>query len=170
MFHSNDLVLRKLAEKDLPLLLHLKQESWFGTHRVSIVNGSDQLRWFQGLDSDPHCPANLVLIAELEKDVSGPVGIFKVAAVDYVSRVADVGWDVFADQRGKGLGKKLVCAGVSFCVSILNLRRLNAEILESNHASKSCARSAGFEKEGCKRSCIYKEGKYIDSEVWGYVR
>ncbi len=80
MFTHGELRLRKLDEGDLDKLLELKQESWFGTHRVTILNSDDQKRWFASLDADPHCPKNLVLIASTNLHVD--VGVFK-ANIDW---------------------------------------------------------------------------------------
>ena len=165
MFSYELLTLRKLDKKDLKLLYELKQESSFGTHHVTIVNESDQDEWFDKLDRHPHFPGCLFLIAEQENQ---PVGLFKLRNIDWVNRQADVAWDVFKEHRNKGLGKNLVKAGTQFAFN-LNLHRLNAEILENNTASQKCAISAGYKKEGCKRCAIFKNGKYIDSYMYGVL-
>ena len=166
MFSYESLTLRKLDRKDLKLLSELKQESCFGTHHVTIVNDTDQERWFEGLDRHPHQPSNLFLIAECE---FGSLGLFKLTGIDWVNRQTDVAWDIFKPHRGKGFGKKLVMAGTSFAFEVLNLHRLNAEILETNKASHKCADAAGYKLEGCKKKAIYKNGKYVDSLVFGIL-
>ena len=40
--HKNGITLIKITQQDLPLLLNLKNESWFGTHNISFVNEYDQ--------------------------------------------------------------------------------------------------------------------------------
>jgi len=167
MFSYKSLTLRKLAKKDLKLLFELKQESWFGTHHVTIVNDTDQERWFDNLDRHPHQPGQLFLIAEVAEV---PVGLFKVTSIDWVNRQADAAWDIFKDYRGKGLGKDLVAAGTRFAFEFLNLHRLNAEILETNIVSQKCAMAAGYEKEGCKRQAIFKNDHYINSWMFGALQ
>lgn len=170
---ATELHLVKVEERDLELLQALKSESWPTTHRTTICNEDDQKRWFASLDTDVHFPSNLVLIARAPNGQDdGPgikVGCFKISNVDWVSRKADVAWDVFAHQRKKGFGKKLVQAGRDFCLDCLNLRRLDAEVLETNEASKKCAVAAGFVLEGLKRKAVYKQGKYLDSLVYGFL-
>lgn len=156
----------KLTRRDLPLLWKLKQESWPFTHHITITTPEEQEKWFDSLDSHPHSPRNLVLVAD------GPVpnfGIFKIANIDYISRSADVGWDVFEENRGQGLGKQLVAAGAAYCVQTLNLRRLTAEILATNVISQKCAEHAGFVVEGRKREAIHKQGYYVDSLIYGFL-
>lgn len=170
MFEYNDIKFRKLRREDLDSLRQLKEESWFGTHTVTFVNNEDQNRWFDSLDSNVGNPKNLMLFAT---NGGFHIGIYKISSIEWVNRTADVAWDVFEGQRGKGFGKKLVAAGVQFCFQMLNLRRLNAEILETNIASQKCAKAAGFVQEGVKREAVHSrkaEDRYVDSFVYGCLR
>jgi|TARA_R110000824_G_scaffold82768_10_gene207483 RimJ/RimL family protein N-acetyltransferase len=175
---------RKLRREDVPLLSELKAETWKNTHTGTIVNADDQDRWFDSMQTDHNQPDKLFLTLVQrkgkEKDV---VGFYKIANVDWVSRCADVGWDLVPDYRGMGIGKVIVRGGASFCFNFLNLRRLTAEILVSNVASQNCAAAANFVIEGLKREAVYvrKEydrnnvtpasgGEYAHSQVWGLLR
>ena len=163
MYHEDDLHLRKVAEEDLPLLLALKSESWERTHRTAIANMVDQRRWLESLDPSIHQPGQLVLIAEIDR----PIGTFKISDIEWVNRRANVGWDIFEKYRGRGFGKKLVVVGTHFCFNVLNLHRLDAEILENNVASIKCATAAEFVLEGTKREAVFKNGVYLNSLVFG---
>lgn len=167
MFEFDGLNLKKICRDDLDDLLVLKNETWKSTNRTTIATMEDQVRWFESLDQDVHCPRNLVLIAR--DCMRTKIGIFKIFGVDWVHRSAEVGWDVFKQHRGKGCGKYLVKAGSAFCFRILNLWRLNCEILEPNIASQKCAVFAGFQKEGIKRLSVFKDGQYFDSEIYGFL-
>jgi len=167
MFKHNGLNLTKLQREDLSLLLDLKSESWETTHHITIATMEDQVRWFESLDKDVHSPCSLVLMA-CDKENS-KIGIFKISSVDWVNRTADVAWDIFKPHRGNGFGKSLVAAGSTFCFQILNLWRLNCEILETNTVSQKCAFSAGFEKEGVKKESVIKLGSYVDSGIYGLL-
>jgi RimJ/RimL family protein N-acetyltransferase len=168
MFTYKNLRLYKIGREHLPRLLSLKQESWFGTHHLSILNLDDQHRWFDSLDKDPHSPKNLALIAH-EDYCNDNIGVYKIV-VDWVNRTAEVGWDVFSEYRGQGLGKNLVAAGSAFCFKFFDLRRLGCEILENNVPSIKCATHAGFAKEGVKREAILKEGRPVNSIVFGLLQ
>jgi len=171
--HENKIKFRKIEEYDLATLLQLKNESWFGTHTITIANTTNQINWFKSLcNEDISCPKNLVLIAMTkvnEVDTDCPIGIFKILQIDWQSRRAEAGWDIYKNYRGFGYGKKLVKAGISFSFEILNLRRLSAQILETNKASQKCAEAAGFEIEGRQRQMIHKKGKYIDNLIYGIL-
>ena len=168
MFTSGNITLRKISEKDLSDLVSLKHESWKNTHHITICNMSDQMKWFHSLDNHPHSPRHLFLVACSKERKN--VGVFKIADIDYINRTADVGWDVYEQFRNAGNGKNIVKAGVAFCFEVLNLRRLNAEILVNNPSSMKCAESAGFSLEGRKIEAVCKEGVFIDSLLYGLLQ
>lgn len=167
MYEHNGVRLCKLEMGTLEPLKDLKRESWLSTHQITIANDADQRRWLESLEEeDVNTPKNLVLTAFRSSTI---FGIYKILNVDYINRTANVGWDVYEKNRGKGLGKKLVIAGAAFCFDILNLRRLDAEILANNGASLKCAQNAGFSKEGVRRQAVHKLGEYVDSVVLGLL-
>lgn len=162
--HKNKLILKKIEKEDLFWMKELKDESWFGTHQVSILNMDDQYRWFESIQNN-----NKVLILKvlLKSEI---IGLFKIYAIDNINRICDVGWDLVKKHRGKGYGKRLVEAGTDFCFEILNMNRLNAEILSNNIVSQKCAEFNNYVKEGCKRKAIYRCGVFLDSYLYGIIR
>jgi RimJ/RimL family protein N-acetyltransferase len=161
-----EVTLKKLRSADLPLLLELKAESWRTTHHTSILNEEDQNRWFDSLDTHPTSPRNLVMVGCLKDQ---RIGIFKLSPIDWQNRSAEVGWDLFAPFRGKGLGKPLVLAGTMFAFRELSLHRISCEILSNNDASIKCALAAGFSYEGKKREAVLRFGNYLDSLIYGQL-
>jgi RimJ/RimL family protein N-acetyltransferase len=162
--HKNGLCLRKVEREDLSLLLESKQESWFGTHRVAVLNLADQEAWFEATAPRLDC---LYLIAS---DGTERVGLYKLSGIDWISRRYDSGHDVFAPCRGKGNGHRLVEAGVDFGFEVLNMHRIDTEVLENNQASLKTVLKAGFVQEGVRRRAIHKCGRYLDSLVFGILR
>lgn len=168
MYTSKDLLFKKAELDDVMKFKSLKDESWMMTHQKSILNQSDQVSWFESFDKDPHCPKNLIL-SVLDPKENKLVGCYKILHIDYISRSADVGWDLLKDHRGKGLGKPIVAGGANFCFDILGLRRLNAEILDTNIPSQKCAEAAGFVLEGTKREAVHKPDGFVGSQIWGFL-
>lgn len=163
--HKNGITLRKIGRDDLGLLLRLKEESWFGTHRVAILNETDQASWFESVTKSS---TDLFLMAE-GGDHNSRLGLFKVAGIDWMNRSAHVAWDVFSEHRGQGYGKKVVEAGTDLCFEIQNLHRLDLEILLPNEASHKCALYAGYYPYGKRKAAIYKCGQYVDSWCLGLL-
>lgn len=162
--HKNGITLKKLEKEDLSLLKNLKNESWFGTHNTTFVNDIDQIRWFESLNSSK----NLFLIV-YKSDTDEKIGLYKIQNIDWVNRKYDSAHDVFETHRGKGYSKPVLEAGVDFGFEVLNMHRIDTEVLENNLASYKTALYVGFVQEGVKRKCIYKCGEYLDSNFLGII-
>jgi RimJ/RimL family protein N-acetyltransferase len=163
--HKNGITLVKLEESDLNLLKILKNESWFGTHKINFVNDLNQKRWFENIND------NNTLILKAINDLTGEdVGLYKINNIDWINRKYDSAHDVFKDKRGEGYSKKILEAGVDFGFEILNMNRLDTEVLENNIASLKSAIWVGFIKEGIKKKSIYKCNQYLDSIFLGIIR
>lgn len=162
--HKNGITLTKIEKSDLPLLKELKNESWFGTHNITLVNDLDQERWFENLDS------NKSLILKAYNLVGDIVGLYKIQNIDWVNRKYDSAHDIFKKHRGKGYSKPVLEAGIDFGFEVLNMNRIDTEVLENNIASLKSALFVGFIEEGIKRKCIHKCGEYLDSIFLGILR
>jgi len=134
--NENGVMFRKADTGNAQILLDLKNESHFGTHTLTLANYTSQVAWLESISHETHCPRNLVLMAALDQTTQYAVdfdfGVLKLFHIDWQSRRAEIGWDVFKDFRQKGYGKKLVKAGVDFAFHMLNLHRLEAQILVTN--------------------------------------
>lgn len=177
--HKEGIILRKLERKDLPLLKELKNESWFGTHTINFLSDLDQERWFEGLNNRTH----LILVAYKEAKISTrtttgtlesmkeiPVGLYKIQNIDWYNRTYDSSHDVFKEHRGKGLSKPVLVAGTDFAFEVLNMNRIDGQVLENNIASRKSAVYAGFQEEGVRRKSIHKCGQWLDSIHIGILR
>lgn len=161
--HKNGITLLKIEQSELNLLKNLKNESWFGTHNISFVNDLDQQRWFESLDAKK----TMIMIAYKDEV---PVGLYKINNIDWMNRRYDSAHDIFENHRGFGLSKPVLEAGVAFGFEVLNMHRIDTEVLENNIASLKSALWVGFLEEGRKRNCIHKCGEYLDSIVLGILR
>lgn len=161
--HKNGIVFRKLEEDDLPSILLLKQESWWGTHRTPIVNSVDQSRWFKTIPDN-----SLYMTAMKDNEL---VGIAGYTNIDWLSRTLDISGSIVRESRVPDIIKSAFAAGVDFAFEMLNMHRLNAEVLESHVAAYSLETNfLGFQVEGVKRKAVYKCGRYYDSFVLGLLR
>lgn len=172
LYKNNHVSFRKADKQDAKNLLALKNDSHASRHSVTLANLTSQEKWIESISHETHCPRNVLLIASFEDDTNHiyDFGVFKLFNIDWQSRRAEAGWDIFEEFRGKGKGKKLVEAGVDFAFNIMNLRRLDAQILVTNEKSLKCAKHAGFQVEGCQKEAIFKNNQYIDSLMLGILR
>ena len=98
------------------------------------------------------------------------VGLYKIQNIDWINRKYDSAHDVFINHRGKGYSKPVLEAGVDFGFEVLNMNRIDTEVIENNIASLKSALWVGYIEEGIKRKCIHKCGEYLDSITLGILK
>tara|TARA_R110000823_G_scaffold277167_1_gene395721 strand:- start:712 stop:1122 length:411 start_codon:yes stop_codon:yes gene_type:complete len=98
------------------------------------------------------------------------VGLFKIDDIDWINRKCSEGHDIFKSQRGKGFGKLVLEAGIDFVFEVLNLNRVEAEVLENNIASQKCCSYIEYPIEGRRLKAIHKCGEYLDSIIYGFLK
>lgn len=162
--HKNGITLIKIDKEELSILKDLKNESWFGTHNITFVNTLDQEKWFNSLN-----PTKSLILKALNSE-NELVGFYKINNIDWVNRRYDSAHDIVKNKRGMGYSKPVLEAGIDFGFEILNMNRIDTEVLENNIASLKSAIWVGFIKEGVKRKCVYKCNEYLDSIFLGILK
>lgn len=161
--HKNGLCLRKLDRSDLYDLLKLKQESWWGTHQTPIVNSDDQNRWFDSIPKTTLC-----MICQEDR---ANLGIIIFSDIDHINRSLSVSASIYEQKRNASVNSRFFRCGIDFAFEILNMRRINAEVLESNLPAQDLEiNHLGFKVEGVRREAVYKAGRYYNSLVLGLLR
>ena len=160
--HKDGITLRKIEKYDLLDLLNLKKESWWGTHGTPIINFDDQVNWYNSIPND-----QLFLIGEISKSF---VGVASYTKIDWMSRSLHISGSVVKDNRNQ-YSRMAFYAGLDFAFEIMNMRRVEAEVLEYHVAAQILEiDKLGFVVEGRKRNAIYKCGKYYDSLMLALLR
>lgn len=166
--HKNGITLRKVEKSDLGRLLRLKQESWWGTHTTPALNMQDQERWFSNMPSNMLCLVGDLDVGDL---YDAHVGVAIISDIDPVNRFARLSGSIYESQRKDNLVKDISAAVIDYCFEMLNLNRIDAEVLESNYAAqKYWTQHLLFVVEGKRRQAVYKCGQYYDSLVLGMLR
>jgi len=156
-----------MEERDQDDLFDLKTESWFGTHNTAVISMDDQMRWYHNMLGDKN---NMVFIVWDKSNNGRSVGVYKISNIDWINRRYDSAHDVLKDSRGKGYGKTVLEIGVDFGFEVLNMHRLDTEVLANNKASRKCAEYCGYKYEGTKKKCVHKCNEWLDSDVFGLLR
>jgi RimJ/RimL family protein N-acetyltransferase len=113
------------------------------------------------------------MIASVESNggIKDPiVGLVSIIDIDWISRIASVGMMASKIYRGTLWTKRLPEAITDFGFEVLNLRRLEAEVLDNNPAALSFDLNLGYQIEGRKRQAVYKSGNYHDSFLIAMLR
>lgn len=160
--HKTGVTLRKLNKADLSDLFKLKQESWWGTHNTLIINEEDQLIWYNSIPSN-----QLFLVAEKDQQA---FGVAAYTNIDFINRKLHISGSIYKQYRNK-FAYDGFCAGCDFAFEMLNMHRIEAEVLEYHiPAQKLELGVLGMKLEGRKRKVVYKCGRYFDSLIIGLLR
>lgn len=161
--HKNGTILRKINHNDLTDLLLLKEESWWGTHTTNMLNMEDQEAWYKSLPKSTLC-----VIANVG---CKNVAIAIISEIDFINRTAKLSGSIYKMFRKDELIKSVSESVIDYCFEMLNLHRLDCEVLETNYgAQKYWINHLKFVVEGRRRKAVYKCGKYYDSIVLGMLR
>lgn len=162
--HKSKMIFRKMEEQDaINDLLELKKESWWGSHQTLINNSDDQSKWYKSIPNN-----QLFMIGEYPEGTSVGVGIY--TNIDTYSKSASLSGSVFKSQRSPVVVNAAFETGLDFAFEILNLQRVESEVLEYNVPSIKIQLNLGFTIEGKKRRSVYKSGRYYDSIILGMLR
>lgn len=161
--HKTGVWLRKIERTDLTDLKNLKNESWWGTHNTLLINDEDQIKWFENLSSK-----DLFLIV-MHDDCK--LGVLSFTNIDFVGRVCHGSGSGFRTATKNNFAEIAWYCGIDFAFEILNMHRIEAEVMAYNiPAQKLNIEAIGMKIEGIKRSAIYKSGRYYDSIMLGLLR
>ena len=121
-------------------------------------------------DSIKQSPDNIFL-AIIERETDRHIGNIKIGNINWVRRVADIGWLIGEkDAWGKGYGTEALKLVVDYCFRRLNLHKVFAGIAAPNLASKKMCEKVGFSLEATLRKEAYVNGEYCDVMYFGLLR
>ena len=82
---------------------------------------------------------------------------------------AELGYWLGRAHWGQGHMTRVVAADLAWAVPALALRRVEANVLDTNPASARVLEKNGFVEEGCRRSAIRKPDGLHDLRLFGWV-
>ncbi len=160
--------LRVVDIGDLPMLaIHRNDyETWSWLSDPMPVFPDRQRDWLASLGRD-----NLYFIGTTYRDtVEVDVALLRLTDIDWVSRTAAVGIDIFKESRGHGHAKPLMRLLCSLAFNEYDLERLWLLVLDENIRAKNVYLDVGFQYEGRMRSHIYRGGKRHDYILMGMLK
>lgn len=121
---------------------------WMG----SFFSAKDGLRWGVTLKSDG--------------SFIGSAGIHNW---NREARYAEIGYDIAQPHWGKGYATEVVEAIIDFGINRMCLNRIEADVIDGNHASMRVLEKLGFQHEGVLRQRVYKNGEYHDVHLFALL-
>ena len=72
-------------------------------------------------------------------------------------------------NQGKGAGTYATKTMINHAFNNLNLKRIELSVLTTNKQAIHLYESCGFIKEGTRRKCTYKNGKFVDMHIYSIL-
>lgn len=98
------------------------------------------------------------------------VGEILLHSIKWLNRKAMLTVFVWPPYQGQGIGSTASEIILDFSFRVLNLMRIEAEVVQSNEASLHLVRKLGFVEEGRLRKAKYIDGQYFDINVFGLLK
>ncbi len=102
-----------------------------------------------------------------KKEVIGSIGVRPGKDVHRFS--AELGYWLAESYWGRGIMPHAVAAMIEYGFETLHLHRIYAEPYARNSASIRVLEKAGLTWEGTLRQNVYKEGRFIDQEIYAHI-
>ena len=167
---DGDVVLRPHAAADVDELARLADD------RQVWRNVRDRFPWPYGRDDAEAFLAVALAAAPPTARAVTVGGVYAGGAglilrEDVERRSAEIGYWLGAPFRGRGVGTRVIRLLVRWTfLTHPDLHRLEARVYAWNPASRRALEKAGFRHEGTLRDGAWKDGAFVDYEVFGRLR
>jgi ribosomal-protein-alanine N-acetyltransferase len=89
---------------------------------------------------------------------------------DRYHRVINVGFDVDREKWGQGIATEILSAVTQFTSDVLDVNRVQADVMTGNEGCMAVLERLGFEREGLQRERLYKDGTFHDVVLFAFRR
>lgn len=150
--------LRPLAEADLDTVRTWRnapevRKGMFSTHEITQA---EHLAWFARINQDPH--VRWCMHEDMQGQADGVVGF-----TQYRPEMRTAFWGFYLDPGAQtGAGSRLGLDGLDHAFSVLNLHKLNAEVIATNERSLRFHQRLGFRQEGLFRDAHFDGNQFVD--------
>lgn len=166
--------LRPLQEKDVESIYHACQDPLIP--RFTTVPSPYTLAHAQFFVHEQE-PARFALKTELIFAITEGhdndekfCGVISFHSVSLGNHVAELGYWIAAQARGKGIGVTAAKMITEYGFLTMGFRRIEALVDVNNDASKALLRSAGYELEGIMRQKVTRDnGEQIDMTLFSKI-
>ncbi|TBL67775.1 UDP-4-amino-4,6-dideoxy-N-acetyl-beta-L-altrosamine N-acetyltransferase [Paenibacillus thalictri] len=152
-----EISLRPISKNDLEMVLN-----WRNTERVrdcmfnnEIIKMADHLRWFENNKENNKCE-NLIFFYNQE-----PTGVVNFTNIDTINKKCSWGFYIGKQDSKSGLGTIMGILSLDYIFK-KDIRKVSAEILDFNIASKRVHEKLRFIQEGTLINHIFRNGSYVD--------
>ncbi len=169
LLHTKRLRLRAVTRADQQKvfegLSHPEVIAYYGVSYTTYEDTAAQMDWYeQGHENNTGY--FWVMEHALTHDFIGVVGLYNIQATHHNG---ELGYWILPAFWNQGYTTEALAAVIHFTQTELKLHRIYAEIELENTASLHLMKRLGFDHEGTKTDCEYKNGRYISLSLWAKI-
>lgn len=162
--------LRELEKRDIEII-----NKWRNKGEVidklgapfRYINTDVDYKWFENYMNNRNNTVRCAIVAE--DDVI--IGLISLTNIDYLNQNAKLHIMIGeSNNQGKGIGTFAVKEMLKHAFMNMNLYRVELQVLESNIIAQKLYEKVGFKKEGVKRSCVYKNGDFVNMHEYSILK
>ena len=134
---------------------------WKWCRQNDLITESDHNAWWEWQAKDKNTKMYLVFSILTQK----PVGVCGLTSIDYFNRRAEFSLYIEPLSQGNGFGKSALKLLLEHAFNNLGLNCIWGESFEGNPAIK-IFESIGFKKEGIRREFYFRNGRFINCNLF----
>ena len=136
---------------------------YYGVRFLTLEATREQMTWYASLLAER---TGIWFAIQSNAESVGAIGFN-----DYheTHRGAEVGYWLLPPYWGRGVMKTVFPPFLQFAFQQCGLHRMEAVVETENAASAALIKKFGFQYEGTRRECEFKDGRYISDEIYGLL-
>jgi len=163
VLETDRFVLRRLTVADAPAMFHLLHEEEVGQYsgRPQLRRMSEAVELIRniGLEFATRRSIRWGVSESMEGQVLATVGLHHW---DRYHRHIGIGFDVARDHWGEGIASEAVEIVTDFAMNVLDVNRVEAEVMAENDGCLKVLERQGYVREGLQVDRMYHRGTFQD--------
>jgi UDP-4-amino-4,6-dideoxy-N-acetyl-beta-L-altrosamine N-acetyltransferase len=158
--------LRNVEQRDINLIFEWRNAD----HIRPFMNNSEEIpfeahnKWFQSLKGNKSRIVKLCLYREK------PIGLVQFSKMDPIHKTCEWGFYIGDTTCPPGSGKAMGFLALDFIFHEVQMRKVNAQVLEFNSKSLSYHKKLGFYEEGRLLQQIVRNNQFYDLVLFGLFK
>lgn len=159
---ENRAILKNIQFEDLPLVLKWRNQDHIRNvmFNSNIILMEQHSAWFENLQNNKTAISKIFYFDEI------PYGVVNINQMSRVNNSCEWGFYIGEVSAPRGMGTVLSYKALNYIFKELNIRKVNAEVIENNPKSRDFHAKLGFKHDGTLRKHIFKDNEYMDIDVY----
>lgn len=98
------------------------------------------------------------------------IGIVLLHGKDKLNNSCKIGYIISKQEQNKGYITEAIKSVISFCFEVLEIHRIEANVLPNNLKSIKILEKIGFHYEGLKKECYKINDEYFDEKSYALIK